>query len=201
MDTISNVATAATKAVWGKGDANAEPVSGAQGDVTKGEPYDAGNLEPDEQKKVETKLSDDKIKEKASTGPPAAGDTTSGQNDKRDPDDPSAQAVDVEGPGPRPLAEVAREHGGDAGREKEEPALAVEGMSSDDPEGSEEKGTGQEHVKTTGFASEGGDFDATKPGAGMEADHASNGDKSSSSKHSKGKPSLSQRIKAKLHRH
>lgn len=44
MDTISNVATAATKAVWGKGDANAEPVSGAQGDVTKGEPYDAGNL-------------------------------------------------------------------------------------------------------------------------------------------------------------
>ena len=46
----------------------------------------------------------------------------------------------------------------------------MEGMSSDDAEGSEEKGTGQEHVKTTGFASEGGDFDATKPGAGKEAE-------------------------------
>lgn len=44
MDTLSNVATAATKAVWGGPEANKEPVSGAQGDVTKGEPYDAGNL-------------------------------------------------------------------------------------------------------------------------------------------------------------
>lgn len=31
------------------------------------------------------------------------------------------------------------------------------------------KGTGEEWVKTTGIAAEGGDFDATKPGAGKEA--------------------------------
>jgi hypothetical protein len=44
METINSVATAAAKAVWGEGDASKEPVSGAQGNVAKGEPYDAGNL-------------------------------------------------------------------------------------------------------------------------------------------------------------
>jgi hypothetical protein len=32
------------------------------------------------------------------------------------------------------------------------------------------KGTGEEWVKTSGMAVDGGDFDATKPGAGREAD-------------------------------
>lgn len=36
--------------------------------------------------------------------------------------------------------------------------------------GKEPKGTGEEWVKTTGMAADGGDFDATKPGAGREAD-------------------------------
>lgn len=44
METLNNVATAASKAVFGGSDANKEPVSGVQGDVSKGEPYDAGNL-------------------------------------------------------------------------------------------------------------------------------------------------------------
>ena len=44
MDTINNVATAAAKAVWGGDDAKKEPISGASGDVTIGQPYDAGNL-------------------------------------------------------------------------------------------------------------------------------------------------------------
>ena len=35
---------------------------------------------------------------------------------------------------------------------------------------SKEPGTGTQYVKTTGVAAEGGDFDATKPGAGREAD-------------------------------
>lgn len=43
METINNVASAASKAVFGE-TANKEPVSGAQGDTAKGEPYDAGNL-------------------------------------------------------------------------------------------------------------------------------------------------------------
>jgi len=36
--------------------------------------------------------------------------------------------------------------------------------------GKEEKGTGEQWVKTSGLAADGGDFDATKPGAGREAD-------------------------------
>ncbi|KAL1592625.1 hypothetical protein SLS60_011041 [Paraconiothyrium brasiliense] len=35
------------------------------------------------------------------------------------------------------------------------------------------KGTGEQHVKSTGTAADGGDFDATKPGAGKEADRTS----------------------------
>ena len=44
METLNNVANAASKAVFGGDSANKEPVSGAQGDTAKGEPYDAGNL-------------------------------------------------------------------------------------------------------------------------------------------------------------
>jgi hypothetical protein len=32
-----------------------------------------------------------------------------------------------------------------------------------------EKGTGSKYVRSTGMAAEGGDFDATRPGAGREA--------------------------------
>lgn len=44
MDTINNVAAAASKTIFGDGSENKEPISGRKGDVTKGEPYDAGNL-------------------------------------------------------------------------------------------------------------------------------------------------------------
>lgn len=44
MDTINNVAAAASKTIFGDGSDKKEPVSGAKGDVSKGEPYDAGNL-------------------------------------------------------------------------------------------------------------------------------------------------------------
>ncbi|KAK8248720.1 hypothetical protein IWZ00DRAFT_509024 [Phyllosticta capitalensis] len=37
-------------------------------------------------------------------------------------------------------------------------------------EESQEKGTGEQYVKSTGFSADGGDFDAAKPGAGKEAD-------------------------------
>jgi len=38
-----------------------------------------------------------------------------------------------------------------------------------DPHGEEKKGTGEEYVKSSGVAADGGDFDATNPGAGAEA--------------------------------
>lgn len=43
METITNIAQSAVKAVWGSSPEQKEPVSGAQGDVAKGEPFDAGN--------------------------------------------------------------------------------------------------------------------------------------------------------------
>jgi hypothetical protein len=43
MDTINNLANAASKAIWGEGQ-HEEPVSGKMGNVAAGEPYDAGNI-------------------------------------------------------------------------------------------------------------------------------------------------------------
>lgn len=44
------------------------------------------------------------------------------------------------------------------------------GAKSTDTTHKEEQGTGEKYVKSSGFAAEGGDFDATNPGAGREAD-------------------------------
>ena len=47
METINNVATAAARAVgWtnGEEETKKEPISGVNGDTSKGEPFDAGNL-------------------------------------------------------------------------------------------------------------------------------------------------------------
>ncbi|KAF2838451.1 hypothetical protein M501DRAFT_1005357 [Patellaria atrata CBS 101060] len=70
-----------------------------------------------------------------------------------------------------------------------------------------EKGTGQEYVKSTGLQADGGDFDATKPGAGMEADrlleekgiHREAGDPIPKDPNDSGKVSLGTKIKDKLH--
>jgi hypothetical protein len=51
MDTINNIAGAASKAIWGEGDNNTantsgeEPVSGQKGAGTAEDPYDKGNSE------------------------------------------------------------------------------------------------------------------------------------------------------------
>ncbi|TFB01852.1 hypothetical protein CCMA1212_006152 [Trichoderma ghanense] len=60
METINQIASSAAKAVWGDSnpEAHKEPISGATGDVSKGEPYDAGNLDPEDQSKVESSLND-----------------------------------------------------------------------------------------------------------------------------------------------
>jgi len=81
----------------------------------------------------------------------------------------------VDGPGPRPIAEVAKEYGGDAGNAKPQGSEKREG-AQDDEEGdgpqktSQGEGTGEKYVKSSGLKADGGDFDATQPGAGREAD-------------------------------
>ena len=83
------------------------------------------------------------------------------------------------GDGPKPLAVVAREHGGDAGNNTEdykgESGKSAAGADKVDEGGDksdskDSEGAGEQYVKTTGLAADGGDFDATKPGAGREAD-------------------------------
>jgi hypothetical protein len=44
METVQNLASRATKAIWGDNQAHEEPVSGKMGNVSAGEPYDAGNI-------------------------------------------------------------------------------------------------------------------------------------------------------------
>lgn len=249
METINNVANAAAKAVWGSGDANKEPVSGVTGDVATGQPYDAGNLDPEDQKKIENDLAtpadesaggninnaNNKDGSGLATGASATTTSTSKteaslshrddshkQSDTRHPDEASAGAdpdnasttVDLKGPGPRPLEAVAREHGGDAGCSGQLVETKPSDVTSNSNNSNSSAGTSEEYVKTTGFVADGGDFDATNPGAGKEADrlveekgHAvgASSDATASSptekKHGRNKPSLGERIKAKFHKH
>ncbi|KAM7207353.1 putative glycine-rich cell wall structural protein 1 protein [Naviculisporaceae sp. PSN 640] len=304
METINNITQAATKAIWGT-PTSQEPVSGKTGDVSKGEPYDAGNMgdppehienaqpeTPNERPKQSSALptssevekslaaiSDLTINKQSSTStsdnashkpssepsinptkvkPSSAvpGDASHAQNDVRSPSDPDTkhesthvqarQNVDdttggldtndnpekLEGPGPRPVAEIAKEHGGDAGKVSRE-GLASSNSSSasssassahssdsglgkreteeDDPKAG--PGKGLLYVRSSGLKADGGDFDATKPGAGREADRlleqkgVHRDDKSGGltgempdEGHSKEKKSLKQKIKAKLHK-
>ncbi|KND92808.1 hypothetical protein TOPH_02539 [Tolypocladium ophioglossoides CBS 100239] len=246
MDTISSMATQAAKVVWGDGGEYKEPVSGAAGDVSKGEPYDAGNLGASDQNKLEKKMSGDestparpnpestldKKQDITSSNSSGSGSGSESKSSGGDDEGGSDTKVKIMGAGPKPLATVAKEHGGDAGNKNEtskggsdKPATGADGAgnSHDSSDKKESEGTGEQYVKTTGFAADGGDFDATKPGAGREADrlleqkgahheggsdkdahkdtHKDNSSFSSGSKDSKDKPSLGERIKNKLHRH
>ncbi|KAI8289506.1 hypothetical protein K4K59_006575 [Colletotrichum sp. SAR11_240] len=193
------------------------------------------------------------LKEK-SADDAAPHDSAAGKTDTRSPADPATdpkpkgqdvstsgtgptnEGDKLDGPGPKPLEAVAKERGGDAGRVEGasgDGGLAGDAAADDGEEDGPQKkshgeGTGEKYVKSTGLAADGGDFDATKPGAGREADRlmdekdpaaaaakaaaAKPGqhDKTSGSEertHSpvdnteKEKKSLGDKIKAKLHRH
>ncbi|KAI1374619.1 hypothetical protein F4677DRAFT_447253 [Hypoxylon crocopeplum] len=274
METVNSVAAAAAKAVWGENKQNGqEPISGQTGDTSKGEPYDAGNIEDlkaqesEAQTNGETKTNGSTEHTKDAefskgTGTAAESeetpnnpstdlkakstpkDTSKAQNDVRDPEDPKTnpksaptdvndaddgpnEAQKLDGPGPKPIDEVAREHGGDAGKlnEGEKPAESKEEEEEEEEDGpnakSKGEGTGEQYVKSSGLKADGGDFDATKPGAGKEADRLmeekgmhgysdagakDSGDTSGhvdkqEKKDDKEKKSIGKKIKDKLHRH
>lgn len=182
---------------------------------------------------------DNKYTERKAHDTPA--DTSKGQNDTRDPSNPQTNPknnpTDVDdttsgpnkgqelGPGPKPLVDVAREHGGDAGNTgvttssgDKSKAKAAESDDPNDPHAaSHGEGTGEKYIKSTGLAADGGDFDVTNAGAGREADrlleekgiHTTKGPGGSPDDHptSTGgadtteKKSLKDKIKDKLHRH
>ncbi|KAL1874237.1 hypothetical protein Daus18300_003601 [Diaporthe australafricana] len=140
--------------------------------------------------------------------------------------DKSENPTKLEGAGPKPIDEVAREHGGDAGSASKGSSGAAGAEDEDGPgAASKGEGTGEQYVKSSGLAADGGDFDATKPGAGREADRlleekgittqsaaaAEAGKKTEESKaeektapespdSKKEKASLKDKIKAKLHK-
>ncbi|KAI1412906.1 hypothetical protein F5Y13DRAFT_199418 [Hypoxylon sp. FL1857] len=272
METVNNMATAAAKAVWGENKQNGpEPISGQTGDTSKGEPYDAGNIEdPEAQaakaeetngetnghtngttehtkdaefaKETGTAVESEDTPDNPSTelkSKSTPQDTTKAQNDVRDPENPRTnpksaptdvndteggpnEAQKLDGPGPKPLEEVAREHGGDAGNSdtnvSKDKSAESNGANEEDEDGpnakSKGEGTGEQYVKSSGLQADGGDFDATKPGAGKEADrlmeekgmHGSSkvgDDSGNASSHGdkKDKKSIGQKIKDKLHRH
>lgn len=286
MDTVSNVATQAVNLVWGDSSDEREPISGAQGNVSSGEPYDAGNMDASDQQNMSTvtgsnpnisttsnanvigdqasRKSVDTHGQNVNLGAQASeasaerrqatedesgngtSDNVSGvradtsdngfakkhhsaENDQKnktteggefkslsnntDPEGEGDTNMKVMGDGPKPLEVVAREHGGDAGNGGEVDTQH-DGSVADDADASkqENKGTGEMHVMTTGFAADGGDFDATKPGAAKEADrlmvekngsgfNSSGGKIDGETTNGDGKPSLGARIKNKLHKH
>ena len=69
---------------------------------------------------------------------------------------------------------MSAESGGDATSEGPKEEQSQEGQKENLGSTSKEPGTGTKYEKSTGMAAEGGDFDATRPGAGREADRRSN---------------------------
>jgi hypothetical protein len=88
---------------------------------------------------------------------------------KRDPDDHSGEPMHMH---------TGPEKAGNTQAERRE---SKAGNPGGQEHGAEPKGTGEEWVKTSGVHADGGDFDATKPGAGREADRESKWKKTSRS--------------------
>jgi len=118
-----------------------------------------------------------------------------------------AQNIDASGPGPQPVSERNKGPG------------ASTGSGDDDDDGPQKvshgEGTGEKWIKTSGMKADGGSFDASQAGAGKEADRLleekgvhreTPGEGAPAGKEEVGvdnkssKPSLGEKIKAKLHK-
>lgn len=106
---------------------------------------------------------------------PLATTTTSGDDlkDKKDPSEKSlAELTKNKDPNDH-SGEPMKMHDGSEtgiGATQEERRTSKAGNPGGQEHGKEAKGTGEQWVKSTGLATDGGNFDATKPGAGKEAD-------------------------------
>ncbi|KAG9245507.1 hypothetical protein BJ878DRAFT_541197 [Calycina marina] len=177
METVTNLTNAASRAVFGTPatttKSNGEPVSGQLGNVKAGEPYDKGNIENE----AGVAPGEEKIEKEPVSG--VKGDVTSGE-----PFDGGNKAAQAE-----MTSAITREQWGSSKENKN----AVSGNAQSEPETldkkfdsatsgmaamklpkdgvkSEEKGMGEQYVKSTGVAAKGRNFDASKPGAGKEDD-------------------------------
>lgn len=103
----------------------------------------------------------------------AAGDA--GMKDSKIPSSAGGESK-IDGPGPRPIQEVARDNHGDAGLAQGTGAKAGGGVGGNDDDddkpqsSSHGEGTGEKYIRSSGLQADGGDFDAAREGAGREAD-------------------------------
>jgi len=209
-----------------------EPLSGETGNTKKGEPYDAGNItKTDDTTTTDTSDITKKDTIKDTTDPTDTATTDNTKKTSADPttehqgaaqpkDDPDptenqaikatkqeaedAAAVDVSGPGPKPLSETHKGTGGAPG------PTGVDETDGPQKE-SRGEGTGEKYIKSSGLKADGGDFDAANAGAGHEADRlleekgihrqvAQTDDAEPSSLDKSEKKSLGEKIKAKFHK-
>ncbi|KAH8790615.1 hypothetical protein BGZ57DRAFT_1000768 [Hyaloscypha finlandica] len=109
MDTVNNLASAASRAIWGEGNgangaqtkdnetSGQEPVSGETGNVEAGEPYDKGNAEPTSTPS-EPKITADEPTTSTLTQNPKITDTTSSTTDSIGDSKPSSAAPNAADP-------------------------------------------------------------------------------------------------------
>ncbi|CAK7565345.1 MAG: hypothetical protein SEPTF4163_003260 [Sporothrix epigloea] len=188
-------------------DSTSEPLSGVMGDASKGEPYDAGNaVEQDAADKrysesnppatdagadtdvdgSDNALQTQKTETAETSSNPLATSESAGLAGMKGSKVPSGGSADsgvadsgLDGPGPRPIQQVAAEHKGDAGQAQigttSGSGAAGAGAAADDEDdkpqsASHGTGTGEKYIRSSGLQADGGDFDAAREGAGREAD-------------------------------
>jgi len=144
--------------------------------------------------------------DKPTTGPEGADEHAAvkeSKNAAEESQESGSVATEPQGPGPKVLGS-----GGDAEKKDDGPQTESHG-----------EGTGEKYVKSSGLKADGGDFDAANPGAGKEADRlletkgikkeqpaegtGGTGKAEVEAKNDlseSGKPSLKEKIKAKLHK-
>jgi len=198
METINNVATAASRAIWGDStqtteQSGTEPVSGEKGDTSAGEPYDAGNKE--ESTETSTTVPESNT---TTTDTAASGITTTGtqQTDlpirtEKETDktgvtsvtDPSFAVSDT-----KPSSANAALDSGPTPSTGTDPAIAAQSTQKEqgvdrpldepkEPVGSGATTTSEETTKESGVSgagTSGGDFDTSKTGTGNVEDFAHN---------------------------
>ncbi|TGO57951.1 hypothetical protein BCON_0060g00250 [Botryotinia convoluta] len=140
----------------------------------------------------------------------------------------SNKAIDPSTPNLAPLSSLATETPNPTGKPIEKPSSTAnaQGVPTDlqplgsksESEKQDTQGTGEKHIKSSGLVAEGGGFDATRPGAGREADRLlgregsavggseGKGETGSEEEHGEGKKEgklthLKEKIKEKLHKH
>jgi hypothetical protein len=241
METISSMADTASRAIWGSGaKSDEEPVSGQQGAGTVNEPFDKGNQEiqptngsakgPSEattgdvagdptsgQQPVQKQQGADRPSEEPKSDSKIQMPHTDEEREKmvetgkfpHDPNDHSGEPLKMHTDGEKKQETEEIKTEGKTDRSK---SVAHEGGGTH----GKKEGTGTEYVKSSGLQADGGDFDATNPGAGAEAnrlleEHGVHKDKASakpddtsavsqqSGQSGEEKVSKMQRLKEKLH--